>query len=208
MDSEPLFREHNFYDVIRGASFALAKAIEELDDTRLLEADQEKLLNDLVAAHLINVPVLDLDPGAVEPAQREVDIDLSRDAGQRFMHDLDGPYYVKGTEISFRVPYKGDEEVFRCRPSTWSSNPPYADIERDAIVIRVVDRDKGADAYRKAFDNTIAQIQENLSQLRSDCAGLEATLRSTATTELAKRRAKREKDYGLVNALGFGKSKA
>ena len=202
---EALFSKYDFRSALRNAPAGLAKAIEELPDKNLFDDDQEKLVSELVADHLIQVPTLDLD--GTKPSQREVEIDVSRDPHQRLMRDLSGPYYVKATEVSFRVPYNGDADVFRCRPSTYTLNPPYADIGADAIVIRVVRQDQTADEYRKEFDRTIAQIQESLERLRSDCAGLENTLRESAASHLAKRREKRQKDRSLIDDLGFGKPK-
>jgi hypothetical protein len=137
----------------------------------------------------------------------EVDVDLSLDRRERFMRDLDGPHYVKGTEVTFRVPYQGDRDAFYCRPSTYTLNPPYAEIEDEALLVRVVRRDQNAAEFRKSFDGTIAQIQQALEQLRRDCAGLDEALRSTATAQLAKRCGKRERDRGLLDGLGFGRSK-
>jgi len=203
MDRDPLFCTYDFSAAVRGAPAKLAQAIDRLDEAQLFQSDQDKLLGDLIDEHRINVPALDL--GAVERSQREVDIDLSHDPREQFMRDLRGPYYVKATEVSFRVPFHGDKDVFYCRPSSFSLNPPYADIESEAVVVRVVRRDQNAEEFRKSFDSTIAQIKQALDQLRHDCVGLEDKLKNLAITQLAKRREKREKDRSLIDDLGFRK---
>lgn len=203
-DHDRLFAKFDISDVLRNQQTQLAKAIDELNDGRLLEGDQAQLIEDLVAAHLIAVPVLDV--AATKPTQREIDIDVSRDPN-RFFFDRSSPFYVKGTEVCFEVPCKGDAEVFQYRPSVYSMNSIRAEVQDGEIVIRVVRQDQNSAEFRKAFDATILQIQEKLTQLRSDCAGLENALRQAASARLAQRRTKREKDRGLIDALGFGKPK-
>ena len=204
-DSDYLFRTNNFYDAVRIAPENIKKAVDELDDEQLFREDRAALVEELVKSHLIAVPVLDVK--ATKASESEVDIDISGDPRQRFMRDLDGPFYVKATAVTFRVPYQGDQEVFEYRPSSYTLSPPRAEVESDALVIRVVRQDQNAAEYRKEFDRTLAQIEASLTQLRSDCAGLEQTLRQTAEAHLTKRREKRKSDRGLISQLGFGESK-
>jgi hypothetical protein len=202
---EQLFSKYDFHAAVSGAPARMVEAIGKLNDEELFRADEEKLQDALVAAHLIAVPILDVN--ATVASEREVDIDVRHDP-RRAIFDRSRPTYIQATEISFRVPYNGDADVFRCVPSSFSLNYPYAEIERDAIVVRVVRQDQNPAEYRKEFDNTINQIQEALNQLRADCAGLEQKLRETASGHLAKRREKRQKDRSLIEGLGFGKAQS
>src|SRR5688500_2721483 len=75
--AELLFAKYDIYSAVRNAPAVLSKAIDELPDQNLFAGDQTKLVDELVAEHLIRVPVLDLE--AISPTQREVQIDVSRD---------------------------------------------------------------------------------------------------------------------------------
>jgi hypothetical protein len=199
---ELLFAKYDFHSALRNAPLQLVKAIEGMTDSELEDAAS---IDTLVAAHSITVPVLDTD--AVTPSEHEVDVDVRHDPG-RFVLDRNRACYVKMTAIDFRVPFRGEADVFRCRPSTFSMNPPRAQIDDSAIVVRVVRQDHNASEYRKEFDRIIGEIKRGLEQLRADSVGLEKTLRETASTHLARRREKRQKDRGLIDGLGFGKPRS
>src|SRR4051812_49183897 len=105
-----LFAEYDFASAVSNAPRKLAEAIDKLSDDQLFRSDTEGVLDRVVNDHLITVPVLDV--AATKASQREIDVDLSDDPRERFMRDLSGPYLVKATEVTFRVPYKGEADVF------------------------------------------------------------------------------------------------
>jgi len=201
---ETLFAKYDIGSTLRNGPARLVQSIDALSDAEILDGGQEKLVQRLVVDHLIAIPELHLD--AVEPSQCEVDIDVSGDQ-TRMIYDRSRPSYIKGTEISFRVPFTGDPDVFRCQPSSYSLNPPHADIERDAIIVRVVRQDQNPQEFRKVFDYAINQINSALAQLRLDCAGLEKALQNAASARLIQRREKRQKDRELIDQLGFSQRK-
>lgn len=197
---ESLFESSELRDAIENASTELAEAIDALSDESLLKPDEQELLRRLVAEHVLRVPVLDVD--AITAAQREMDVDVSQDA-RRFIDDRSRPFYVKATEIAFSVPFRGDRNLFFCRPSRWSMSPPKAEIGTDSLVVRIVRQDQNAAEYRKAFDQTLAAIKTHLDQIASDCAGVETRLIREAGARLAARKSKRQKDQNLLSELGF-----
>jgi len=186
-----LFSKYSFTDAVRKAPEDLSKSVESLNDDVLLTCDTEATVKSLVAKHMILVPTLDVE--SITTSQREVDLSRGEPRG----------YQLLATEVAFSIPFRGDRDVFHCRPSSYSLSPPSAEINPEAIVIRIVRTDHDPVAYRQEFDQTLAKVQDYLSRLRNDCAALESTLQRVARDKLAARKTKRSNDRGLLESLGY-----
>jgi hypothetical protein len=68
--------------------------------------------------------------------QKETKIDATRHPESFFFHD-DGPHFVTGTAVILEIPFTGDAELFKCRPSTFNFNPPVADIRGNSLIITI-----------------------------------------------------------------------
>src|SRR5690606_18060873 len=102
----------------------------------------------------------------------------------------DGPTYVSGTSISVHVPFDGDGQVFRLRPSTFSLSPPRATIGRNEVIVTVsAPADSlNAEELRRQIEGTITEIQTNLDRARSDIDSYNSSLPGTARALLERRR--------------------
>jgi len=203
-DREPLFQKYDFAANVRHAPEKLAAAVDELSDDQLMTDDVDRLIDRLVQDHMFEIPVL--SPERVETDEGEVQIEISHDP-RRAIFRHDGPVYVKATEYRFYVPYTGQRDAFFCHPSSYDFSPPYADVEKNEIVIRVTKHDDRQDAaaIRKEFEQALAKIETYLQRLRNDMSGLEDRLRQTAKARIDQRREKRKKDASLVDQMGFPK---
>jgi hypothetical protein len=200
-DNEILFTKFDFNAAIRNAPKALAASVESLGDQDLNDANLESLADRLTTAHQINVPVLDNDEITVD--EREIKMEVNSRYREAFSDS--GSHTVKRNEFRFFVPFKGDRDVFFCRPSTFSMNPPRADVRQNEIVVSIVPQHSNADsaAIRKEFDQVLHRIQDILNQLRNDASGLMENLKATATNSIQRRRDKRRNDASVTEGLGF-----
>ena len=82
----------------------------------------------------LHPPVL-LEDHAVA-AQQETQIDVSGDF-DRFIPDPSRPFYVPGTKVILEVPFEGDADFFKVRPSTWTTTLPVADVRDNTLLLSV-----------------------------------------------------------------------
>ncbi len=119
----------NTYD-LDSVLLAQAKKIKELTSAvppqTLLEKSVEEFVPNIEKE--IRVEPLDLFENDVSVAQEETKVDVSQDF-MRHIINRSRPFYIDGLRVSYYVPFKGDKELFKCKPNKFTFNPPYARVK-------------------------------------------------------------------------------
>lgn len=200
MRNQLLFAEHDLRAVLDGHERKMLDEIDGVDADRLLNTSDDDWCAYLVGEYTIEVPVL--DESAITVDQSEARIDVSQDRN-RAIFDRGRPFHIAGTAVTFHVPFTGDAELFRCRASTYSLNPPRASIQGREVDFVYERTDHDPEALKRTFDTDLASVQQHLGYVRSDVEPFNARLESTARSRLGSRRQKLLADRGLVASLGF-----
>ena len=195
-----LFRVHDWHAVEHGQRQALQDEVAGLDADRLLNTSVSDLTNYLVEKFRIDVPVLHEDDIVVD--QHETKIDVSRDQ-QRFISDRSRPYYVAGSQIDVEIPFSGEAAAFAIRPSTYSLNPPRAQVRGSVVTFALVGTSLTADEVRREIQQTITNIKSHLANLRANADALNSHLPEEARRAIEARREKVLANRNTVAALGF-----
>ena len=82
-------------------------------------------------------------------------------------HSDRGPVYVTGTEVVVEVPFSGDPEMFKVRPSTSNMNPPRGDVRGNTITFRSWGENMNAQQVRSELDRWLADINQYLQWQRN-----------------------------------------
>jgi hypothetical protein len=195
-----LFSQYGLRAVIENQERKMLEEIDSIDANRLLNTNPEELSAYFEEKYKIAVP--QLDQQGIQVDQSETQVDVSQDRN-RFFLDRSQPFYVKGTTVTFFVPFQGDKEAFKCRPSTFTLNPPRADIAEGEIAFRYTTTEHKADAIKSAFDRDLAEVRKWLEWITKDVSPFNASVRGKAKQRIETRREKLIKDQGLVSGLGF-----
>ena len=115
---EALFSQQRLDEVLWGREHRMYEEIDGMNEDALLNANVEDLCDYFEETYGIAVPRLKEEE--ITADRREARIDVSRDP-LRAIHDRSRPVYVAGTGITFYVPFEGDAEMFRYRPSTYTT---------------------------------------------------------------------------------------
>jgi hypothetical protein len=199
-DREYLFSKVGWHDVERHQLQEMRKSVEAMDGNRLLNTSVDDLTTYFEQKFQIEVPTLLTDDVVVD--QREAKIDVSRDQS-RMIFDRSRPFHVTGTEIEVEIPFIGDAEAFKVQPTTFTMNPPRAEVRGNVLALRIVGTNLNADGVRAEIDRTVNDIQGYLSTLRGNAAGLNTQLPNQVRSAIESRRQKLLADRNLVGGLGF-----
>lgn len=97
------------------------RAVEELPESEFPDSDSsvigERLLGQFRADPIV------LTEGAISVQAQDADIDRRRVPGLDWGFPEDPPT-IRGTRVIFNVPFTGDHNLFRLKPSTWTTVVP------------------------------------------------------------------------------------
>jgi len=132
---QTLFSKYDLRALLDGHLAKVGDAVLRIARERFAKASDELLAAE-VASELVISPVTLFDD-AIEVSTTDAEVDVSHDFN-RAVWDRSGPTYVDGLQVTYHLPYDGDRNLFECRPSSFTLNPPRAVIKkhRTAVSIR------------------------------------------------------------------------
>lgn len=195
-----LFSDADWFSVERNQLQKMVQEIAAVNGDRLLNTAVDDLARYFESKFNVEVPALLTEEIVVD--QRETKIDVRNDP-RRWVDDRSRPVYVPGTEVEVEIPFTGDAEVFRVQPTSYTLNPPRAEVRPNTLVLRISGTDLGAEEVQQSINQTINHIQSYLDTLRTNTTELNQQLFQRARTAIESRRQKLLADRNLVAALGF-----
>ena len=178
----------------------MSKEIGSLSEDRVLNTSPEKLCDSLVEKYSI-------EPLAIDESGIQIDYgDAQVDVSHRFdyaVFDRSTPTYVTGTRITFFVPFSGDAELFKCRPSTSSLNPPRGLVRGNELVFVYDWTNHDVPKIRNEFDRELQNVQQNLSRIADQVEQFNSTIQTKVSQQIEARREKLRQDRGTIEGLGF-----
>ena len=199
-ESKYLFGDTELFTEMQQREQFFTKEINNLGPDYLLNTDIDKLIDYYESVYRYDVPVLLEDKITVE--EQDVDIDVSNDP-TRFITNRNEPFYIKGTEYIYYVPFDGDPNLFHYRATTYSSLPPMGRVEGNELIISIKSLGKNADSINKTFQNELSNVKKHLSWLERDVTNFNNRLRTTLKNLIEARISKFKKDREVVSQLGF-----
>ena len=119
-----LFAEGDLGAVLRAVHEQIPGKIDQVPKDQFLASSEEELVNHFVST--LAIEPLELYEGRMELEQSETQVDVSgspdRDWG---FPGRSGPLLVPGTEAKISIPFNGDIELWKLRPSTYRGTYPF-----------------------------------------------------------------------------------
>ncbi len=171
-----------------------------MNGDRLLNTAVDDLARHFESKFKIEVPTLVTEDIVAD--QRETMIDVRHDR-MRWIDDRSRPVYVPGTEVELEIPFRGDSQVFRMQPTSYTLNSPRAEVRANALVLHMSGTDLTPEGVQQSINGTIGEIQSYLVSLRTNAAGLNQQLFERAKNAIELRRNKLLADRNLLGDLGF-----
>jgi hypothetical protein len=197
------FRDGDTFATFRGVVEGTVREIDALDNEYTLKASPTELEEYYVSKVTITPLSLDITNHYIE-GQKGTQLDVSHHfdrvafPGERIV--------VKGTTLHIAIPYTGDKNLWRIRPSTFTlSGHPELDIRDDVVVFGCTFPDDSANPERlkSEIKNNINSLADAVANLRRDVDNHNQTAPSTIRSALAQKRAKAQGAVGAVAALGI-----
>jgi len=199
MERNYLFNKYDWHSVQEGQRNKIIEDVNSLDSERVLGTPAEDLAVYFEEKHTLEVPVLQRDNAVAD--QNEKEIDVSHDRMR--MWSTPGPHYITGTEVTLLVPFTGNPELFDVQPTTYTSNPPTAEIRGNNLLLRIAGTSLETVKVKQELDTTLGKIGSYLANLSNSAKAHNSSIRNLALQILERRREKLLADKNLVSELGF-----
>lgn len=198
-DDELLFNEADLRATLDAQRARMLQAIERYDGNRLLNANVEDLIDYFAAEHGVE-PIL-IDEKGISASQDETRIDVTG----RFEYGGwdDERIVVPGTEITFHVPYSGDKELFKCRPSSFTRNPPRARVLASELVITYAAPSVDARVAKQYLDEQLGKLRQYVGWSHQQVSEFNNSLKGQAREAVESRRGRLLANQNTVASLGF-----
>ena len=195
--AELLFAAGDLSSVLDGRQREAARAVEAWEPEELLVTAEADIVRYLVDRYSLACPRLHRDQIEQLPVAEEVERARGAWSGQT--------YERRQTKIVIVVPFDGERDVFKFRPSTYSLNPPRAVVGEGELSLTWVGEGSGTNpvSIRQHFDNEFDKIEQQLSVSCRDIDQYNARLRTLVTSAVAGRRAKLLADRNLEAGIGY-----
>ena len=177
--------------------------IDGLDSEYVLKASPTELENHFVEKAMVQPLALHVDQQYIEN-QRTIQVDVSHDF-RRAVRPGE-KVFVPGTQLQIAIPFEGDAELWKIRPSTFSlGGYPKIDIHRDRIVLTTSFPDDTANQQqlKNEIDRSIKSLLESVSNQRRDVEQHNKTAPDKIKARLKAKRDKSSAAVGVVAGLGI-----
>ena len=171
-----------------------------MDEVRVLNTSPGDLRDYFIDKYIVD-PIV-IDESAIRDDYCNIPVDVRRNF-EYIVYDRIRPTFVTGTRITFYVPFSGDTDLFKYRPSRSGANPPRGVIQGNEVVF-VYDRtSQDAQGIGVEFERDMENVKKHVAWISSDIAQFNSTIRTIVSQQIDARRQKLLRDRGTVEDLGF-----
>lgn len=199
-NGRPLFSSEQFFDFRQKGEESVRRDIDEMDGDELLNVTTETLADRIVETHRVEVPTL--HDTEVEASFEEAKVNTT---GRALNPSWRQP---TGTRYDFHVPFDGDADLFRVRPTQYLVRFPIGRTDGQELVFSYLTTPQmgggatASNAVKSQFDQDLRDVQTMLTNLRADGEGYNHGLHRIATERIENRRAKLFGDRNIAQSLG------
>jgi hypothetical protein len=189
----------NLSDAVASQERKLAEAAEVIPAEHALARSTDELAAELVEQFRIKPLDLDWESMTVSTADARIDV---TDDPRRFIFADEGRVLVASTRFTFHIPFTGEADLFKLRPSTFSLSPPRGIVaEQELQLVAEVPADN-RDGLKSALDAEVEEVKTHVGRANDDVDRWNARLPDLAKQHAERRRQKVIGDRELVALLG------
>jgi len=195
-----LFTDYDLRRTLDGQFEELQSEVNSMNDDRFLNTSENDMIKYLEEKYIIE-PIV-FNEGGISVDQVETDIDVSNNF-DRDIRDRSRPHYVKGTANKFYVPFSGDDTLFKCQPSSYTSTFPTAKIIGGEVVFMYNTTKHDPAALRSQFDRDFDEVKKYAGWVEKDVISHNSSVKNRVIQIVTQRREKILANRGLASSLGF-----
>lgn len=196
---DALFSAGSLSDALRGQEQNVTREANAIPADHALARSVEELAAEVVAA--CRVERLTVHWEAMTVSSRDVQVDVRWDQN-RLITDRSQPFNLPGTEISYYIPFTGEADLFKARPSIFTSSPPRGEVQGSELVITEQMAAPVSERLKAELDRMLSAIRGYVGYVNTEVDAFNERLGDAALKAVAARRSKVLADRELVASMG------
>jgi hypothetical protein len=197
MTDDILFHRFDLSAIIKDQRLRLVKELDGMSDDRLLNTDLAELQR--YALEKYDMVMVELGDPVIDQARTKMRV--GRYGG--FSGYDEGTVEVDAERYTLEVPFTGEAQLFYCRGSTITLNPPHGSLRGQTVLATIIERQASADKLNAKFGRFIADLKQHLDWLRPDVASWNAGIAGVVADHVGARRARAEQAGAVASGLNF-----
>jgi len=197
-----LFSDGDLRNALEGHARGMEAEIAKAPEDHLLQADEGEWVGALAERYRVDVPELHRDKWWMDkPA--EIKVDVSGDPN-RAIFDYSRPVLIPGIRVVVHVPFTGEADIFKFRPSQFTLNPPSgAEIRNGEVIIPVTYPADAPRDVKAEAEGVLRTIETWLGFARNNTDEVNRTLEQRARQAIQARRQRVQQTYERLHETGI-----
>lgn len=176
MEPTRLFSEYELHDVLEEQRSKIRELAANIPAEFLLSNSLDESAEEAVKE--LRVEPIEF-VGEISVEQIEAKVDVSRDP-MRYISDRGRPSYIDGIKLIYHVPFTGDSQLFRCRPTQFSLSSPYAGIRDGELLFEYSVTDGDIMKTKPRFEKDLNEIRKWIGWQREQVDRYNASIATEA----------------------------
>ena len=182
--SHLLFYGNDLSAVLRANLESAKSDVDQIPETQFIHSSDSDIVEHVYSKREV-IP-LELHEDQKEMETQETQVDVRHDFN-RAVFDKSRPCMIAGLRITVIVPFSGDANLWRCRPSTYTLNPPRGQVRAsrnnngghlEIVMERPSDSLGDGGEIKREIENTLRSIQNYLRNIKRDVEAHNKQLRA------------------------------
>lgn len=171
----------------------------EIPESALKVQTNDELVATLVEEFSLRPPLIKWAEASVSRSEAQVDLMYTPNTMAYFERRS---HMAPGERVRVSVPYEGDSEMFKVRPSTYTLNPPRAEVGRSTLNFDYVGQQVDVERAKQEYEAAKGGVSSYLATMTSDCGRHNQQIAPSVRTIIEEKRSRMEK--GEAGLAGFG----
>lgn len=192
-----MFREVQLRDFLEARRIDLRDEVQRAERDYLLNANETQYIDYLTKRYGVDCLDIAFDRLTVSDSEKMI-------PAERFPFDFgveDGEQYPKQV-ITYYIPFSGDRELLRCKPSSWIDWTANVQLKNSQISFEIINWRDDPKQIRSAADDILNSMRTMHESVSREVAEFNGALRDTATKAVQDRKSALLSQSNLLAALG------
>lgn len=196
-----LFRDGDLREFLRQRKIDMKTEIDGISESDLLALEEGSWSTKLAEKYALELPTLLRDDEYIGES-KEIQVDVSADPERSFIDRLE-PYYVPGRSVTYHLPYSGDQVLLRLGASTYTFNPPRADLVGNEIRLDFTYPSGKKPNIKSEIEDVVGSIAQHLGWQQADVKEFNDALLGEALALIRARKNRVLEDREFLGDLGI-----